>query len=150
MDYFCIGIWKVILDPVQAGGPYNLTRVQKGSKIVLTDVLFGDVWLCGGQSNMAFTLGQVTVPTPFPLNITLRMLLKTVKQNLFWGFSQVYNASEELAIASKFPNVRVFQAALEKSSVELTDLAGVEVPWSRPTPGKSTDIQILFLYIYMI
>ncbi|KAK3548559.1 hypothetical protein QTP70_014478, partial [Hemibagrus guttatus] len=98
------GIWKVILDPVQAGGPYNLTVVQKGSKIVLTDVLFGDVWLCGGQSNMAFTLGQV------------------------------YNASEELAMVSNFPNVRVFQAALEKSSVELTDLAGVEVPWSRPTP----------------
>ncbi|XP_017322201.3 sialate O-acetylesterase [Ictalurus punctatus] len=98
------GIWKVILDPVQAGGPYNLTAVQKGNKIVLTDVLFGDVWLCGGQSNMAFTLGQV------------------------------YNASEELAMATKFPNVRVFQAALETSSVELIDLAGVEVPWSRPTP----------------
>ncbi|XP_060733451.1 sialate O-acetylesterase isoform X2 [Tachysurus vachellii] len=98
------GIWKVILDPVQAGGPYNLTAVQRGSEIVLTDVLFGDVWLCGGQSNMAFTV------------------------------SQVYNASEELAMATNFPNVRVFQAALEMSSVELTDLAGVEVPWSRPTP----------------
>ncbi|XP_060779355.1 sialate O-acetylesterase isoform X1 [Neoarius graeffei] len=98
------GIWKAILDPVQAGGPYNLTAVQGGSKILFTDVLFGDVWLCGGQSNMAFTLGQV------------------------------YNASEELAMATKFPNVRVFQAALEKSNVELKDLAGVEVPWSRPTP----------------
>ncbi|KAF4091770.1 hypothetical protein AMELA_G00040650 [Ameiurus melas] len=98
------GIWKVTLDPVLAGGPYNLAAVQKGNKIVLTDVLFGDVWLCGGQSNMAFTLGQV------------------------------YNASEELAMATKFPNVRVFQAALVKSSVELIDLAGVEVPWSRPTP----------------
>ncbi|GAA6089676.1 sialate O-acetylesterase isoform X1 [Tachysurus ichikawai] len=98
------GFWKVILDPVQAGGPYNLTAVQRESKIVLTDVLFGDVWLCGGQSNMAFTVGQV------------------------------YNASEELAMATNFPNVRVFQAALEMSSVELTDLAGVEVPWSRPTP----------------
>lgn len=38
-------------------------------------------------------------------------------------------------MATNFPNVRVFQAALEMSSVELTDLAGVEVPWSRPTPG---------------
>lgn len=56
----------MILDPVLAGGPYNLTAVQKESKIVLTDVLFGDVWLCGGQSNMAFTLGQVT--SPFSLN----------------------------------------------------------------------------------
>lgn len=52
----------MILDPVQAGGPYNLTFVQRGSMIVLTDVLFGDVWLCSGQSNMAFTLGQVTAP----------------------------------------------------------------------------------------
>ncbi|XP_049339723.1 sialate O-acetylesterase isoform X1 [Astyanax mexicanus] len=100
------GIWKVRLEPVPAGGPYNLTAIQKGtssSKILLTDLLFGDVWLCGGQSNMAFTLAQV------------------------------YNASEELADAPKYPNVRVFQAALEQSSVELKDLAGVEVPWSRPS-----------------
>lgn len=67
-DYFRIGFWKVILDPVQAGGPYNLTAVQRESKIVLTDVLFGDVWLCGGQSNMAFTVGQVTAASPFSLN----------------------------------------------------------------------------------
>lgn len=59
------GIWKVILDPVQAGGPYNLTAAQRESKIEFTDVLFGDVWLCGGQSNMAFTLGQVTAPSAF-------------------------------------------------------------------------------------
>lgn len=62
------GIWKVILDPVQAGGTYNLTALQGESKIFLTDVLFGDVWLCGGQSNMAFTLGQVTAPSSFSLN----------------------------------------------------------------------------------
>ncbi|KAI5098414.1 sialate O-acetylesterase precursor [Silurus meridionalis] len=98
------GIWKVILDPVQAGGPYILTAVQNKNKIVLMDVLFGDVWLCGGQSNMAFTLGQV------------------------------YNASEELSLAAKFPNVRVFQVALNNSNVELNDLLGVEVPWSLPTP----------------
>lgn len=74
----------MILDPVQAGGPYNLTAVQKGNKIVLTDVLFGDVWLCGGQSNMAFTLGQVNVPSRFVLNRNiiiqgiLRILLKVI------------------------------------------------------------------------
>lgn len=47
--------------------------------------------------------------------------------------SKLINATEELAMASKFPNVRIFQAALEQSSKELIDLAGVEVPWSRPT-----------------
>lgn len=61
----------MILDPVQAGGPYNLTIVHGGRKIVLTDVLFGDVWLCGGQSNMAFTLGQVTAPSAFSRNRTV-------------------------------------------------------------------------------
>ncbi|XP_029571407.1 sialate O-acetylesterase isoform X1 [Salmo trutta] len=98
------GIWRVTLDPMEAGGPYNVTVVfQNNHSITLTDVLFGDVWLCGGQSNMAFTT------------------------------SQVFNASEELALASKFPQVRIFMAALEQSYTELTDLAGVEVPWSVPT-----------------
>lgn len=45
----------------------------------------------------------------------------------------MFNASEELALASKFPQVRIFMAALEQSYTELTDLAGVEVPWSVPT-----------------
>lgn len=40
-------------------------------------------------------------------------------------------------MAAKFPNVRIFQAALEQSGVELDDLAGVEVPWSRPTAGMN-------------
>lgn len=62
-------------------------------------------------------------------------------RNVSLDFLQVYNASEELAMATKFPNVRVFQAALEKSNVELKDLAGVEVPWSRPTPGMNTNVQ---------
>ena len=58
--YFLTGIWKVSLDPVGAGGPYNVTVFLKnGYSITLTDVLFGDVWLCGGQSNMAFTTSQV-------------------------------------------------------------------------------------------
>lgn len=65
----------MILDPVQAGGPYNLTAVQKGSKLVLTDVLFGDVWLCGGQSNMAFTLSQVTGPSAFSRNRRIIMAI---------------------------------------------------------------------------
>ncbi|XP_028817839.1 sialate O-acetylesterase isoform X3 [Denticeps clupeoides] len=98
------GIWRVMLDPVDAGGPYNITVTQEGSSssVTLTDVLFGDIWLCGGQSNMAFTVAQLL------------------------------NASEELAQASKFPSVRIFMVALEQSDEEMTDLT-VEVPWSVPT-----------------
>ncbi|KAI3354460.1 hypothetical protein L3Q82_018972, partial [Scortum barcoo] len=53
------GVWRVSFDPVEAGGPYNVTAVVENSTVTLTDVLFGDVWLCGGQSNMYFTTAQV-------------------------------------------------------------------------------------------
>lgn len=56
------GIWRTTLNPVEAGGPYILTASQSptNSSVTLTDVLFGDIWLCSGQSNMAFTVGQVS------------------------------------------------------------------------------------------
>ncbi|KAK1900536.1 Sialate O-acetylesterase [Dissostichus eleginoides] len=52
------GTWRVSLDPVEAGGPYNVTVAVQNITAVLTDVLFGDVWLCGGQSNMLLKLSQ--------------------------------------------------------------------------------------------
>lgn len=49
------GSWKVMLPPMPAGGPYNMTIAGKNT-IVLKDVLFGDVWFCSGQSNMVHQL----------------------------------------------------------------------------------------------
>jgi sialate O-acetylesterase len=49
------GKWHLTLAPVAAGGPYALT-VKGSNTIVLRDVLVGDVWLCGGQSNMVWQL----------------------------------------------------------------------------------------------
>jgi len=42
------GNWQVALAPRPAGGPYSLT-INDGE---LAGVLFGEVWLCSGQSNM--------------------------------------------------------------------------------------------------
>jgi len=49
------GTWSVFLPPEPAGGPYQLT-VAGTNKIVLDDVLIGDVWLASGQSNMEMPL----------------------------------------------------------------------------------------------
>ncbi len=49
------GNWKILLPPTPAGGPHAIT-IQAANTIVLEDVLFGDVWVCGGQSNMQYTL----------------------------------------------------------------------------------------------
>lgn len=51
------GRWQVSLPAVAAGGPYTLS-IEGERRIELNDVLVGDVWLCGGQSNMAWPLAQ--------------------------------------------------------------------------------------------
>lgn len=45
------GNWVIQLPPTEAGGPYQID-ITASNKITLHDVLFGDVWLCSGQSNM--------------------------------------------------------------------------------------------------
>lgn len=50
-----LGSWSVYLPPEPAGGPYQLT-VTGSNKIVLDDVLIGDVWFASGQSNMEMPL----------------------------------------------------------------------------------------------
>ncbi|NWI73413.1 SIAE acetylesterase, partial [Dryoscopus gambensis] len=97
------GTWTTVLDPVDQGGPYTLTAEQGLENVTLQDIYFGDVWLCSGQSNMAMTVLQVA------------------------------NASQELAMASRYPYVRIFAAAPARSDVELEDLEQIDLPWSIPT-----------------
>lgn len=49
------GNWKLVLPPVPAGGPYSM-EFTASNKIILKDILFGDVWFCSGQSNMVHQL----------------------------------------------------------------------------------------------
>lgn len=55
--------WMVVLDPMKPGGPYEVMAQQTFGRTNFTlrvhDVLFGDVWLCSGQSNMQMTVSQV-------------------------------------------------------------------------------------------
>lgn len=46
------GHWQAQLPALHAGGPYTLTASAGGTTQTVADVLVGDVWLCGGQSNM--------------------------------------------------------------------------------------------------
>lgn len=138
------GTWRVSLDPVEAGGPYSVTAVTQSGTATLTDVLFGDVWLCGGQSNMYFKTSEVkrlrsvtstwtdslrgreTKAFHSSIILTLYLLMCSL---------QIFNTSEELILAAKYPHVRPFMVALNMSDTELTDLIEVELPWSVPTAG---------------
>ena len=52
------GKWSVMLKPLKAGGPYELKISTEETKLEYKNVLAGEVWLCSGQSNMAFRLDQ--------------------------------------------------------------------------------------------
>ena len=45
------GKWLVRLSPMKAGGPYTM-EISARNKIVINEILVGDVWFCSGQSNM--------------------------------------------------------------------------------------------------
>ncbi|CAL8351320.1 unnamed protein product [Lota lota] len=97
------GKWNVTLDPVEAGGPYSVMATMNHCTVQLTDVLFGDVWLCGGQSNMCFQT------------------------------KMVFNATDELQLTAQYPRVRVFMTGKHQSEQEMDDLAEVQQKWSVPT-----------------
>ncbi|MEC9092732.1 MAG: hypothetical protein VX438_08515, partial [Planctomycetota bacterium] len=51
------GRWSVHFDPVKASSiGRQLVVTSDSGSITLTDILVGEVWLCGGQSNMEWTL----------------------------------------------------------------------------------------------
>ncbi len=56
------GQWQATLKPHAAGGPYSLTVTGKNT-VTLSNILIGDLWLCGGQSNMEFTLRRAATAT---------------------------------------------------------------------------------------
>jgi sialate O-acetylesterase len=47
--------WEVKIAPPAVGGPYTV-KISGRQTIELRNVLVGDVWLCGGQSNMGLPL----------------------------------------------------------------------------------------------
>ncbi len=50
------GEWQAKLKPRQPGGPYQMKISSANEKIILKNILIGDVWFCSGQSNMEWQL----------------------------------------------------------------------------------------------
>ena len=52
------GEWTVEMPPHTAGGPYTM-QVQGNNRETIHNIMYGDVWLCGGQSNMEYQLLKI-------------------------------------------------------------------------------------------
>ena len=106
-----MGKWVACLPPQQAGGAHTLTIAGSGGNITLEDVLFGEVWLCAGQSNM-----QMSV-------------------------SQALNATAEIAASGREenggPRLRLMAIGRNTSADPLEDLSSPPLlPWSVATPSS--------------
>ena len=49
------GKWKISVNTIGAPGPHSITIVGKNT-IKLKDIMFGEVWVCSGQSNMQWAM----------------------------------------------------------------------------------------------
>lgn len=74
--------WKLKIATPAAGGPYTIS-IESRNKIVLSDVLIGEVWVCSGQSNMEWSYNNGVkdikdeLPTAFNSNIHFFHVPKT-------------------------------------------------------------------------
>ncbi|WAR02032.1 SIAE-like protein [Mya arenaria] len=59
------GVWKTLLPATTAGGPHNVSVTSSDGGAALSDVMFGDVWVCSGQSNMEYTLSGISNYTAY-------------------------------------------------------------------------------------
>lgn len=79
------GIWKLMFPAMTAGGPYEL-KVEGKNSIVLKDVLLGDVWICGGQSNMQWSIDATAfneTDTSFLKNASVRLFTVDLDMDYF-------------------------------------------------------------------
>ncbi len=105
-----LGNWRVQLNPLPASAsPEDLKIIAGDAKLILHDVLVGEVWLCSGQSNMYFPLGKVSD----------------------WGDGAV--GGEEEISAPEQPNIRLFSTS--SAEWRASDLTG----WQRANPISRQD-----------
>lgn len=121
-----LGKWELTLAPSIAGGPFEFLVKGAKQKIVIEDVLIGDVWICSGQSNMVFDFNngraralyaqdiaasandqirQILVPrvtSPVPLDQFKKVAWTLAKPETLNGFSAAaYFFARELYLRNK-------------------------------------------------
>ena len=61
VDGIVSAIWRIQIEPISEPGPFTMNITCKDEILILNDVMFGDVWLCSGASNMGIPLWEVNI-----------------------------------------------------------------------------------------
>lgn len=55
------GMFEAQMGPYPAGGPHTMVVKSGTDSIKIDSIYFGEVWICGGQSNMQFTIDMLKI-----------------------------------------------------------------------------------------
>lgn len=111
------GRWRGQVATGDAGGPYTLT-FSDGEKTVLNNILLGEVWICGGQSNMEMPVcGDATQPAE--------------------------GSYEALRTARQYPDIRMFTVPRADSETPLDSCGGT---WLTATPDNVAHFSAVAYY----
>ena len=123
------GGWLMALPPLEVNpsgvfGTGNLTLVggTPPTKVVLTDVLVGEVWMCTGQSNMGITLSGLGAGPTGSEPVTS------------WS-GDVSDGAAEIANSTSYPLVRVVVQA-DSALAAPTEHANTGAGWRVPSPAN--------------
>ncbi|WP_431211303.1 sialate O-acetylesterase [Puia sp. P3] len=105
--------WELLLPTPAAGGPYTI-EIRGSNRILLENVLIGEVWVCSGQSNME--------------------MCET------WGLPDV---KEELSVCAN-PNIRFFQLPKATSAYPQEDCSARWAPCDSGTLRRFSAVGYFF------
>jgi len=133
------GIWKVLLEPQNAGGNWTITAAcTRGcadfSPVSIRRIAFGDLWYCAGQSNM-----QLNALHTFGRNDTIRAILKGEYDNLrMYQHAQISSRTPAWAL----PAATVPQCGVGSIGDEGPDTTCMQMQWNSPRGLAGTNISV--------
>lgn len=135
------GKWKIKVATPKAGGPFEIS-FNDGELLKLTDILIGEVWICGGQSNMEMPVkGYKSQPVMNANETILKSSNKQIRMYTVphWSVTNVQENSKPSEWKPANPeNVANFSATGYYFGQLLNELLGVPVGLINDSYGGST------------
>ena len=111
------GQWQATIRTLKAGGPHAMT-IRGNNTIKLKNIIFGEVWLCSGQSNMEISMKD-------------------------WSNQPIHDRSEDIRNSAN-KSIRLFTVKAAVSDNPLDDVVGCWVESSPETVGDFSAVGYYF------
>jgi sialate O-acetylesterase len=105
------GKWLAKIKTPKAGGPYEMT-VSGKNILLVKNIMFGEVWVCSGQSNMEMPIASKTV-----------------------YYTGIMNWEQEV-LAANLPQIRLFKVDKKVAQSVQNDCCG---SWAQCAPATAAD-----------